>query len=193
MNHTPQIRQAIRFAARKHHGQLRIAHTESPLPYIVHPFSVALLVAEDGAHDDVVTAALLHDTLEDTETTREELADAFNEQVATLVDAVSEREELDGKQLDWEERKRDYLARVEAGSAEAVIIVAADKIDNIESRIEEYEKEGEAFFSHWSQSNEKHLWFYGEVLRIVLKRLPDHPLTLRLALTHARQLEVFGK
>ncbi len=193
MDHTPQIRKALRFAARKHHGQLRIAHSDGPMPFIVHPFSVALLVAEDGAHDDVVTAALLHDTIEDTATTREELASAFNEQVAHLVDTVSERREHNGRRLDWEERKRDYLARIEASSDDVLVIVAADKIDNIESRIEEYEREGEAFFAHWSQSNEKHLWFHGEALRIVQMRLPEHPLTQRFALTHARQLEIFGK
>ncbi len=193
MNHTPQIREALRFAARKHHGQLRIAHADGPMPFIVHPFSVALLVAEDGAHDDVVTAALLHDTIEDTATTREELANAFNEQIALLVDAVSECKERDGRVLDWEERKRDYLMRIEASSVDAVVIVVADKIDNIESRIEEYEREGEAFFAHWSQSNDLHLWFHGEVLRIAQARMPEHPLTHRLAETHARQLAVFGK
>mgnify|MGYP003348199549 CR=1 FL=1 len=51
MNHTPQIKKAIQFAARKHHGQFR-RETE-PLPYITHLFSVALLVAEDGAVEQV--------------------------------------------------------------------------------------------------------------------------------------------
>src|SRR3989344_3851612 len=50
MNHTPQIEKAIRFAARKHHGQFRAE--SDPLPYITHLFSTALLVAEDGAEDD---------------------------------------------------------------------------------------------------------------------------------------------
>lgn len=82
MNHTPQIRKAIHFAARKHHGHLRISsEPDKPLPYIVHLFSVALLVAEDGSGDDVVAAALLHDTIEDTQTTREEIAEAFNDRV----------------------------------------------------------------------------------------------------------------
>ncbi|MFI5260753.1 MAG: HD domain-containing protein, partial [Candidatus Paceibacteria bacterium] len=103
MNHTPQIKKAIQFAARKHHGQMRV-ETE-PLPYITHLFSVALLVAEDGVHDDVVTAALLHDTIEDTGTTREEIVAAFNERVAELVESVSELKEKVGKALDWKERK----------------------------------------------------------------------------------------
>ena len=110
MNHTPQIKKAIQFAARKHHGHMR--QEAEPLPYITHLFSVALLVAEDGADDDVVTAALLHDTIEDTSTTREEIAQAFNERVALLVEAVSEVKEKEGKKLEWKERKAAYLANL---------------------------------------------------------------------------------
>ncbi len=187
MNHTPQIKKAIQFAARKHNGQLRISHTEGPLPYITHLFSVALLVAEDGASDDVVTAALLHDTLEDTATTREELVSAFNERVAELVEAVSEH-----KELSWKERKNDYLARLAHADEDALVIAIADKVDNVESRIEEYEKEGAAFLTHWKRSNEDYLWFYGEALRIAEARLPDHPLTKRYAEAHAREKVIFG-
>ncbi|MFA6503031.1 MAG: HD domain-containing protein [Candidatus Paceibacterota bacterium] len=189
MNHTPQIKKAIQFAARKHHGHMRVSSTtEEPLPYITHLFSVALLVAEDGAHDDVVTAALLHDTVEDTDTTREEIAKAFNEHVAELVEAVSE-----DKSLAWKERKQEYLRRMEQVSDEALLIAIADKVDNVESRIEEYEKEGEAFLARWKRPNGDYLWFYGEALRIAEARLPDHPLTLRYAEAHARELAVFTK
>ncbi len=189
MNHTPQIKRAIQFAARKHDGQMR-RETE-PLPYVTHLFSVALLVAEDGANDDVVTAALLHDTLEDTDTTREEIVESFNEHVATLVDSVSELKEKDGKRLDWKERKTDYLVRLENASGDAVLIAIADKIDNIESKLEAFQKEGEALHKRWKQSPEEYLWYHGEALRIAQKRLPEHPLTKRLAEMHAQEKEVF--
>jgi (p)ppGpp synthase/HD superfamily hydrolase len=188
MNHTPQIKKAIQFAARKHHGHMRISsNPETPLPYVTHLFSVALLVAEDGAHDDVVTAALLHDTLEDTKTTREEIVAAFNERVAELIEAVSE-----DKGLEWKERKIEYLAQIEKGDADALLIAIADKVDNVESRIEEYEEAGPAFFDKWPRPNADYLWFYGEALRIAQSRLPDHPLTKRYAESHVRQLEVLG-
>lgn len=185
MNHTPQIKKAIQFAARKHHGHMR-AETE-PLPYITHLFSVALLAAEDGAHDDVVTAALLHDTLEDTETTREEIAREFNERVASLVEAVTEP-----KDSDWKGRKQAYLAKLETADAEAVVIAAADKIDNIESKLEALEKEGSALLSRWKQPKESYLWYHGAVLDIAKKRIPDHPLAKRLAETHEREKLVLG-
>lgn len=189
MNHTPQIKKAIQFAARKHHGQMR-KETE-PLPYITHLFSVALLVAEDGAHDDVVTAALLHDTLEDTDTKREEIVATFNEHVASLVESVSELKVKDGKTLDWRERKTLYLTNLEIASDDAVLIACADKIDNIESKLDAFEKEGDALLKRWNQPVGEYLWYHGEVLRIALKRLPEHPLTKRLAEVHTKEKETF--
>lgn len=182
MNHTPQIKRAIQFAARKHHGHWR-AEAE-PLPYITHLFSAALLVAEDGADDDVVTAALLHDTLEDTDTTLEEIAVSFNERVAMLVESVSEAKEKDGISLDWKERKERYLADLENADVATLIIALADKVDNLESWNEGYEKEGEAFLQRWKQPKEEYEWFYSESLRIARKRLPEHPLTKRYAETY---------
>ncbi len=190
MNHTPQIKKAIQFAARKHHGQMRAE--KEPLPYITHLLSVALLVAEDGAHDDVVTAALLHDTLEDTDTTREEIAASFNDRVATLVESVSEIKEINGKNLDWKEYKKNYLALMERVDENALTIAIADKVDNVESRVEGYEKEGAAFLARWKRPNEDYLWFYGEALRIAQARLPEHPLTKRYAEAHAKQLDIFA-
>ncbi len=190
MNHTPQIKKAIQFAARKHHGQMR-RETE-PLPYITHLFSVAVLVAEDGAHDDVVTAALLHDTIEDTGTTREEIVTVFNERVAILVESVSEPKEKDGTPLSWKERKTEYLAQLERADTEAVLIAVADKIDNIESKIEAFQKEGEALLKRWAQPLTEYLWYHEEALRIAKQRIPDHRLTKRLAEAHAKEREFFA-
>lgn len=191
MNHTPQIKRAIQFAARKHHGQMR-RETE-PLPYITHLFSVALLVAEDGAHDDVVTAALLHDTLEDTDTSREEIIAAFNERVATLIEAVSEAKEKDGKKLDWKERKEAYLANLETVPDDAVLIAIADKIDNIESKLEAFAKEGKALHERWGQPPGEYLWYHGEALRIAQMRLSDHRLTKRFTEAYARECAMLSE
>ncbi len=185
MNHTPQIKKAIQFAARKHHGQMR-RETE-PLPYITHPFSVAILVAEDGAEDDVVTAALLHDVIEDTGTTREEIVEAFNEHVAALVQAVTEP-----KDLEWRERKEAYFKNLQTAPVEALLVMAADKIDNIESKIEAYEKEGEGLFARWQRPKSDYLWYHGEALRLAEERIPEHSLTKRLAEAHEREKQIFG-
>ena len=174
MQHTPQIKLAIEFAAQKHNGHQRLG--ARPLPYITHLFSVALLVAEDGAHDDTVTAALLHDTLEDTDTEYEELRDTFNPRVAELVSEVSEE-----KTLPWAERKADYLARLAHVSDEALLIALADKIDNIESKLEGVAREGHAMFARWPHPPEAYAQIDAATLSIALERLPTHRLTKRLA------------
>lgn len=190
MHHTPQIKKAIQFAARKHHGQMRV-ETE-PLPYVTHLFSVALLVAEDGAHDDVVTAALLHDTLEDTPTTYEELQSTFNDAVAALVQAVSETKEKNGQKIEWKERKIQYLEQIKNASDEALVISIADKIDNIESKLEAFEREGSAVHTHWKHPLEEYLWFHNEVLQIALQRLPEHRLTARLQEVSTKEVKIFS-
>lgn len=186
MNHTPQIRKAIQFAARKHHGQMRA--DREPLPYITHLFSVALLVAEDGADDDTVSAALLHDTIEDTGTSRAELVEAFNERVADLVEAVTEVKMENGQKVPWKDRKLRYLATVEAADDEALLIATADKIDNIESALDELARGNEEVFKTLGHSFEEYAWYHGEALRIAEARLPAHRLTRRLRESYEREL-----
>jgi (p)ppGpp synthase/HD superfamily hydrolase len=186
MNHTPEIKRALQFAARKHASQLRL-ETE-PLPYVTHLFSAAILVAEDGrTPDEVVVATLLHDTLEDTESTEEEIAAAFGGRVLELVKTVTEPKEVE----DWKERKKRYLAQLSLGSDDALLISMADKIDNIESKLEAFAREGPKVLERFHEQREVE-WFHGAVLRMGQERLLRHPLTKRLAEAHAREKEMLG-
>lgn len=179
------------FAAHKHHGQLRVSSMEHSLPYIVHPFSVALLIAENGADDDTIIAALLHDTLEDTETTHSEIVEHFSVNVAELVESVSEVREQGGVQLTWKERKILYIENLERSGEASILIAVADKIDNIESKIESFEQYGEDILTRWKQPPEEYCWYHGEVLRIAQQRLPEHSLTKRFAEAYAKELKAF--
>lgn len=191
MNHTPQIKRAIQFAARKHDGLYR--KDAEPLPAITHLFSVALLAAEDGADDTIVIAALLHDTIEDTDTTAEEIEAAFGPTVRTLVEAVSEpSRDAAGRVLSWRERKEGYFKTLETAPDDALVIVAADKIDNIESKIAAFETEGPSLFARWPRPVSEYLWYHGTAFALVQARLPDHPLTKRLAEVHAKESVVFS-
>lgn len=120
------VLQAARFAALKHKDQLRKGSDE--IPYIVHLISTALLIAEVGGVSDaqVLAAALLHDTIEDTQTTSEELTAAFGEKVCRLVEEVS-----DDRSLEKAVRKRLQIEHAPGLSAEAVLIKIADKISNV--------------------------------------------------------------
>lgn len=176
---------AIEFAAWKHDGHKRLGM--HALPYNTHLFSVALLVAEDGVSEDAVTAALLHDTLEDTNTTYEELVGVFNPYVAALVFEVSEK-----KKLPWMDRKMEYLSRLKHASDDALIITLADKIDNLESKFEGVMREGRSMLTYWPHPPEAYAQVNQATLHIALERLPFHRLTTRLAELCEREYKMLG-
>ncbi len=117
---------ALEFAAHKHRDQRR--KDEGASPYINHPIQlVRILVQEADVHDNnVLSAALLHDTIEDTETTYEELADAFGEKVASIVGEVT-----DDKLLEKHARKQAQIDHAAHLTPEAKLVKLADKIANV--------------------------------------------------------------
>jgi len=123
---TALILKAARFAAEKHKEQRRKDVDGSP--YIHHPLDVAVLLADEGGVDDPETlaAALLHDTLEETATTPEELAALFGETVAGIVQEVSD-DKSQPKQL----RKKAQISNAPGLSYAAKLIKLADKTCNM--------------------------------------------------------------
>lgn len=122
------LMRALDFAARKHRDQRRKGGAAEP--YINHLTEVARLVAEatEGKDTPVVVAALLHDTIEDTKTTREELERQFGPDVAALVSEIT-----DDKELPKAERKRLQIANAPHKSERAKMIKIADKTSNLRS------------------------------------------------------------
>jgi (p)ppGpp synthase/HD superfamily hydrolase len=120
------ILRAIDFAARKHRDQRR--KDEGASPYINHPISVSLLLAERGgiADAEVLAAAILHDTLEDTDTTSKELEAAFGTRIRKLVEEVT-----DDKRLPKARRKELQIDHASQLSPDAVLIKLGDKISNV--------------------------------------------------------------
>ena len=123
---TQILRRATGFAAWKHDGQLRKG--EGNTPYVHHPIEVTAILAEVGEITDldVLQAALLHDTIEDTETTAEELESLFTTRIRGLVLDVS-----DDKSLFKHERKALQIEHAPHLSVEAQTIKLADKISNV--------------------------------------------------------------
>jgi len=117
---------AAEFSAKKHRDQRRKDHEASP--YINHPISVARILSEVGGVNDPETlaAALLHGTVEDTDTSPEELEAEFGGNVRQLVEQVT-----DDKDLDKDERKRRQINHASELSREAVLIKLGDKISNV--------------------------------------------------------------
>ena len=126
MDDIARLIKAADFAAFKHRGQRRKDAEASP--YINHPLALArVLKLEAGVDDvDVLVAAILHDTVEDTETTVEELARVFGPAVAGIVAEVT-----DDKSLPKPERKRLQVERAPGSSRPAKLVKLADKICNL--------------------------------------------------------------
>lgn len=120
------ILRAAAFAADRHRLQRRKDADASP--YINHPLALADILAREGGIEDatVIAAALLHDTVEDTETTIEEIEAAFGGRVAAIVAEVT-----DDKSLPKEERKRLQVAKARGKSPGAQLVKLADKISNL--------------------------------------------------------------
>lgn len=135
---SPLILAAHRRARAAHAGQIRNA--SGGMPYIEHPVAVAGRLAEHGFDDEVLAAALLHDVLEDTDLTPEQLREEFGERVAGLVAALSDDEAIEP----YLARKDEHRARVAASGPDALAIYAADKLTNVVTLRGAYAREGEA-------------------------------------------------
>ena len=174
MKLTPKIQKAINLAADKHLGQKRKG---IELPYIVHPYSVAFILNDYTENEDIIVAGLLHDVLEDVKGySYEDLEKDFGKSVAKIVKEVSEDKDPNVEYYEkatWEERKAGYLANLENDSEEALMITAADKIHNLQSMLNDYDTFGKSLWEKFNASKERKMWFYGEVVKVIKKRLKN--------------------
>ena len=172
---TPKIQKAIVRATKLHWNQVRKG---DGFPYIIHPYSVAFIVSRYTDHEDTITAAFLHDVLEDIKRDRysdQDMIDEFGQKVYKIVKGVSEDKDASISKAEekttWEERKTKYLKHLKQVSEGSLIICAADKVHNLQSMIDAYKQQGESLFSKFNSPPDKKLWFYGEVLRILKEKL----------------------
>ncbi|MEW4568172.1 HD domain-containing protein [Tautonia sp. JC769] len=162
---TLRFERALRWAAIWHDGQHRKA---SPTPYVQHPVAVAWILDRLGFDEDVVIAALLHDVVEDTEATLDDLRDRFGDRVAGLVAHCSERKTDDeGRQRPWIDRKRDHLEALATAPEASKAIVLADCLHNMRSMVDDLAAEGPSFWGRFNAGRDQILERY----RLVLDRL----------------------
>ena len=123
-----KIKKAYQYARDLHAGQTR----QSGEPYINHPLNVALILAEMHADSDTICAGLLHDTLEDTNTTKEDIASLFNKNVANLVDGVTKISKLNfsSKQAQNLANTRKIITGI-TEDVRIIIIKLADRLHNM--------------------------------------------------------------
>lgn len=174
MTDTGIVDKAVMFAVMKHSGTARKG---TKVPYIVHPMEAAAIVA--GITDDqrLIAAAALHDTLEDTYTSREELEDQFGPYITELVAEESEDKQKDlPAAATWKERKQITIDRLGRAGYEVRLVALADKLANIRAIQRDDKVLGEELWKRFNQKEKKeHGWYYGSLAKIFLSddRLKD--------------------
>ena len=166
-----KIEQAIKAASVLHQEQKR--RGPAPYPYISHLIAVAMLVSDYTDNEDVVVAAFLHDTIEDTDYTPKALLSDFGEAVHDIVLPLSETKEVDGEPLSWQERKAGYLKQLKQASEETLLVVAADKIHNMRSAIEGYYNSPHKFLTEFGGTLEERLTGYQKISNLLNRRLEN--------------------
>lgn len=186
MRLTPLTRKALTASARLHNDQTRKSDGS---PYVIHPFSVAVLISEHTDDDEVIAAALLHDILEDVAGySEEDMRRDFGDRVTDIVLDVSEEKDPnieEDKRATWKDRKRKYLEGMEKHGMEALLVAAGDKLHNLTSFNDELEEQGVSLLARFNAGIDEQVWFYGEMVRILKGRLPGE-LTEALSAQYVR-------
>lgn len=173
---------ALEFSARAHKDQFR--KDELKTPYFSHPAGIGLILAQTGCREEVVMAGILHDVIEDTEFTYEDIVESFGKEVADLVRWVSIPEETKGIA-----GKESYLKNLANAPAEARLISAADMLYNRADMLIDFFKDQKSFNANQfksyviSELNEQRI----EIIEAGLG--PEHELVKDLK----SQNEVFKK
>lgn len=169
------IEQAIRAASVLHKDQVRKGQV--PYPYITHLVAVAMIVSDYTDDENTIVAALLHDTLEDTDYTREELEDDFGATVASIVYALTEPTLKNSEKSSIVEQKKQYLKQLRDATEDALIVLAGDKIHSMRSVVEEYYEDHSGFIAEYGTSMESRMLLYQEISNILNRNLKNAILT----------------
>ncbi len=165
----PLVGAALEKARTAHEGQVR--NGSGGMPYVEHPMRVAALLDEHDYRQEVLAAALLHDVVEDSETTLEELRAEFGDEVAGLVGALTDDESIDS----YRERKTEHRERVAAADGEAMAIYGADKLTNTSTLRATFAEEGEAVRSEFRVPLELKLDVWEADLALLREKAPELP------------------
>jgi (p)ppGpp synthase/HD superfamily hydrolase len=166
---SPLVNSALEQARTSHEGQVR--NGSGGMPYVEHPMRVAAMLDERGYADEVLAAALLHDVVEDSDTTLDELREKFGGEVAGLVGAMTD----DGSIDDYRERKAEHRERLAAAPVESLAIYGADKLTNSSTLRAAYASEGDAVRDEFKVPLELKLEIWEKDLELLRERAPELP------------------
>lgn len=148
------------------------------IPYMAHLLSVSALVMSESGHvpfavtEDMVIAAILHDTVEDHggATRLADVRENFGPAVARMVEGLSDTLAEDSFHKEpWTERKQNYLTRLAHEPRETQLISAADKLHNARAVVEDYRVVGAEVWKRFKRGRDQQIWYFEELLRIFKK------------------------
>ncbi|MBR6846858.1 MAG: bifunctional (p)ppGpp synthetase/guanosine-3',5'-bis(diphosphate) 3'-pyrophosphohydrolase [Bacteroidales bacterium] len=168
---TALLDRAIIFAVKAHAGTERRG---KGYPYIVHPLEAVEIVATMTPDQELLAAAALHDTVEDTDVTVEQIRAEFGDRIATLVaDESEERPNGLSDEESWHDRKRAAINHLAKASHDAKIVALGDKLSNMRAIARDYAEIGDALWNRFHSKNPKdHEWHY-RGLADALRELSD--------------------
>lgn len=205
-----RLDEALRFAAAAHHEDVR---KSTRIPYVMHPFHVALILDRHGFSEDVVIAGLLHDVLEDPNygapavqdrlravvpalrpsatdgaafgrAVERYIEDAFGQAVLDLVRHVTEQKrDSSGKKRDWRVRRQEQLKVLEGATVEQSALKAADALHNLISMTMDIRADGIGIMKRFNAGAASTRWYYERATELI---------TLRLGESHALSRELSG-
>ena len=157
---------AIEFAAKAHDGMER---KKDKTPYILHPLEAAVIVGSMTEDREVICAAVLHDVVEDTEITIEEIEEKFGSRVRALVESETEdkRAELPPEST-WRIRKEESLEELAAcGDRDVLILWLGDKLSNMRSFYRIWKTEGDSMWQFFNQKDiSQQEWYYTRIAEL---------------------------
>lgn len=147
-----RLNKAIEFATKRHSGQFRKA---TIIPYILHPLEVLQILYSMRADTNLMIAGVLHDTVEDTDTSLDEIRELFGDDVAKQVASNSE-----DKSKSWDERKQHTIDELANADERVKMLIMADKLSNLRSIAYDYEKLGDKLWERFNAPKAKQAWYY---------------------------------
>ena len=159
---TELLDRAIVFAVRAHAG---IERRGKGFPYIVHPMEAVEIVATITPDQELLAAAVLHDTVEDTDVTIEQIRAEFGDRVAALVASESEDKDCGvSKEESWHARKQAAIDRLASASLDSKIVALVDKLSNMRAIARDYAVQGDKLWNLFNTKDPKeHEWHYREL------------------------------
>lgn len=159
---SPIVEKALRWSAKGHCEQTRKG---SNTPYIAHPCAVAMILQRFGFHDEMLlAAALLHDIVEDTTHTLEDIQGVFSVEVAQYVAALTEEKtDGSGRKRSWEDRKNEHIVHIIDAPWQARAIAIADKYHNLYSMNYDLES-GQDIWGRFGASPERVIWYHRSMI-----------------------------